>query len=609
MMSVSRLLGIVTTVLVVLTACPLPYDFSGAGAGPNLSSDPSSPNITSPVTISYSESGGANGTIENGATHVSGTTTTVTLSTSTENAVIYYTDGGTEITSFGSATKINASSGTFTVNRTTGVETRNIHAVAVGSGMLPSPPVQGTITVTPFPVLTISAEDATIPEDGGATAFRIAASRPPDSDLVVTLTTGGDYEASDITGLGEAPGGPGSTLAVTLAAGTTSVVVPFSSAGDPEDTEDDTVTLTIEPGSDYSVGSPASASVVILDNQVIVPEFTLSVDRTTMTDAQIATFTIDASVAPNQDITVNLGRTGIDGTWVTQVYDSFTFPTGATSATFPLDPVDSAGFEQQVGTYTLQSGTGYTVGTPNSRTVTVVDDVLGAFTYIGFWDFMPGQPSPVGTQAGVQETGNVGYAAVVGRSWVDIQDQAGTYDEITMSLSNSLADLDKDNFTIAFRFNLRSFRNPGAPAGTTADRSLFAGGRLYRWMRLGTSGLGEVMLDFNNGSQRYVLDSLPTVNLNTYYTIVAQVDVASRSTTVYVGGPTYAAEGVTLDDPAPGDSFWEVENAVGPTAHEEFVSSDYASATDFDGLYEWVLVVNGQLTPAQMESLVGTLQP
>jgi hypothetical protein len=608
-MRVTRLLGIVTTVLVVLTACPLPYDFSGEGAGSNVSSDPSSPNVTSPVTISYSESGGADGTIENGAIHVSGTTTTVTLSTATENAVIYYTDDGSEITNFAGAIKINDSSGSITVSRTTGAENRNIHAVAVGSGMLPSPPVQGIITVTPFPVLTVSADDAAIPEDGGATAFRVTSSRAPDVDLAIALTTGGDYEAGDIFGLGEAPGGPGSSLVATLAAGTTSVVLPFSSAGDPEDSVDDTVTLTIEPGSDYSVGSPASASVVILDNQVIVPELTLSVDRTTMTDAQIATFTIAANVAPNQDITVSLGRTGIDGTWVNQVYTNLTFPAGATAVTFTLDPIDSIGFEQQVGTYTLQSGTGYTVGTPNSRTVTVVDDVLGAFTYIGFWDFVPGQPSPVGTQAGVQEAGNVGYAAVIGRSWVDIQDEAGAYDEITMNLSNSLADLDKDNFTIAFRFSLRSFRNPGAPAGTTADRSLFAGGRLYRWMRLGTSGLGEVMLDFNNGDQRYVLDTLPTVNLNTYYTVVAQVDVAARSTTVNIGGPTYSAEGVTLPDPAPGDSFWEVENAVGPTAHEEFVSSDRASATDFDGLYEWVLVVNGQLTPGEMESLVTSLQP
>jgi hypothetical protein len=79
------------------------------------------------VTVSYSVQGGASGTIADGGSFVSGQTTTVTLSTASLNAVIFYTDDGTSLSDLRSANKISASSGTFTITRTTSHQRQSQH--------------------------------------------------------------------------------------------------------------------------------------------------------------------------------------------------------------------------------------------------------------------------------------------------------------------------------------------------------------------------------------------------------------------------------------------------------------------------------------------------
>ena len=57
------------------------------------------------------------GSIPNNGSYTTGKTTTVTLSTTTENAVIYYTVDGSQITNYGTPKKITGSSGQFTITR------------------------------------------------------------------------------------------------------------------------------------------------------------------------------------------------------------------------------------------------------------------------------------------------------------------------------------------------------------------------------------------------------------------------------------------------------------------------------------------------------------
>jgi hypothetical protein len=189
-----------------------------------------------------------------------GKTTTVSLTTATDNSVIYYTDDGSVITTLSSAKKINGSSGGFTVTRATAVQSLDIHAIAVGPNKLPSSPFHFTVAVSPT-------------ADGGTATFTITSSSAPTVDIAVNLQTGGNYSTSNETGLAPGPNYP---LATTLRAGTTTVPpISVTEVRDPS-TASHTVTLTIQPDNSatpaHTVGTPSSASVVLQDGGT----FTLS---------------------------------------------------------------------------------------------------------------------------------------------------------------------------------------------------------------------------------------------------------------------------------------------------------------------------------------------
>ncbi len=263
-----RLPALALTAAVMIAGCPLPYEYNGPGTGTSHTTDPSSPSITAPVTVSYSVQGGPSGTVGDGASFYAGDTMTVTLSTATVSSFIFYTDNGTplSLSSLGSVKKISASSGEITITRATSLQSLDIRAIAIGPNMLPSAAVHATLGVSPYPILSITRDNAFASEDGGTATFTITSSSAPASDITVNLATSGDYEPGDVTGL-PASGLP---LSLTLLAGATTISLPIT--GQPDtDLVDDTVTLTLQAGSTtppvYTVGAPASASVVIQDNQ------------------------------------------------------------------------------------------------------------------------------------------------------------------------------------------------------------------------------------------------------------------------------------------------------------------------------------------------------
>ena len=176
---------IAMTAITIMAGCPLPYDYNGKGAGGHQTPDPSSPNLTSAVAVSCTEQGGTSVPVADGGSFVSGKTTTVTLSTATNNSVIYYTDDGTAITSLSSAKKIDGSSGSITITRTTALQTLDIHAIAIGPSMLPSLPVHVTVSVSPYPVLSITRDKASVSEDGGTATYTITSSSAPAADITV----------------------------------------------------------------------------------------------------------------------------------------------------------------------------------------------------------------------------------------------------------------------------------------------------------------------------------------------------------------------------------------------------------------------------------------
>jgi uncharacterized repeat protein (TIGR02543 family) len=246
----------------VFAGCPLPFDYHGQGAGASHTSDPSTPQLTAAVTVSYSEQGGTTGIIANGGTYTTGKTTTVTLSTATANSVICYTDDGSQITNYGTPKKINGSSGQITITRNTSLQTLDIHAVAIGPNMLPSQASHATVIVSPYPILSVTCDKTSVSEDGGTATFTITSSSPPGADVTVKLLTGGTYTPADLTGLPAS----GTSFSATLVHSTTAISFSITGVHNAANANP-TVTLKLQSDPNtppaYTVGAPDHASVVI----------------------------------------------------------------------------------------------------------------------------------------------------------------------------------------------------------------------------------------------------------------------------------------------------------------------------------------------------------
>ena len=211
----------------------------------------------------------------------------------------------------------------------------------------------------PSPTVTIAAGTSPVTE-GTAAEFTVtmtpAATGPV--TVTVTVTDSGDFAASGETG--------DQTVSFASGDATKTVTVPTR---DNEDVESDgSVTVTLQRGDDYLIGDPRSATVVGYDDDVTVTIKTIP-DRDAVTEGTAAEFTVTMTPAPTAARTVNVN--------VTQVGDfaasgetgdkTVSFASDETTKTVKVPTRDDAEVEDNGSvTATLQTGTGYTVGTPAS---------------------------------------------------------------------------------------------------------------------------------------------------------------------------------------------------------------------------------------------------
>ena len=163
----------------------------------------------------------------------------------------------------------NAGSHTFTVQTSedTTNEPEESFTLAIGTlpaGVATGSPSSTTVSIgaddepAPVPVVTITPGASPVTE-GTAAAFTVSASVGPVSDLAVTVEVaegaGGDSVASGDEG----------AQTVTIAAGETSTTLSVTTQPDGTDGPGSEVTATVAPGSGYTVGTAASATVAVAD--------------------------------------------------------------------------------------------------------------------------------------------------------------------------------------------------------------------------------------------------------------------------------------------------------------------------------------------------------
>ena len=226
---------------------------------------------------------------------------------------------------------------------------------------------------TPPSVPQITVQGAGAVTEGGNAVFTVSASSSPAAALTVTLTVADDASSDFLASSDEGE------KTVTIASGQTSATLTVSTQNDSTDEADGSVTATVAGATGYTVGSPATATVAVSDNDP-TPQGTPVVRIAAgagVTEGANAVFTLTASPTPTASITVNVAvaQSGAFATSGQAGTRTVTIGTGGT-ATLTV-ATDDDGTDETNGsiTATLQAGTGYTAhGTQNAATVGVDDN-------------------------------------------------------------------------------------------------------------------------------------------------------------------------------------------------------------------------------------------
>ncbi len=246
-----------------------------------------------------------------------------------------------------------------------------ILTLAAGTGYSIGSPssATGTINNDDVPTVTLSATDASASETGPDTGT-IAVSRGSWStgNLTVLYSVSGTAEAADYD----------ETLSgsVVITNGNTSVDITITPNDDVTVENDETVTLTLTADSAYTVGS-GPATVTISDNDTTA--VTISATDATATEAGETSGTIQVSRGSDSigDMTVNftVGGTASSSDYEETLGTTVVIADGNTTEDITITAHDdSFDDDDETVILTLASGTGYSIGSPNSATVTITDD-------------------------------------------------------------------------------------------------------------------------------------------------------------------------------------------------------------------------------------------
>ena len=204
-------------------------------------------------------------------------------------------------------------------------------------------------------------------EEGGNVTFTLTATPAPSAPLAVkvTVTAGGDFGVTT-----------GSRTVTIPTSG--SATLTLSTTDDDADEPNGSVTLTLNDGDGYSVGALSSDTASVLDNDdaplVVEPEVSVTAGAG-VTEGGTASFTVSASPAPSEDLTVSV-TVSQDGDYgATTGSRTVTIPASG-SATLTVSTTDDSADETDGSvSVAVDAGDGYTVSaTQGSASVNVADN-------------------------------------------------------------------------------------------------------------------------------------------------------------------------------------------------------------------------------------------
>ncbi|PNJ94414.1 beta strand repeat-containing protein, partial [Cylindrospermopsis raciborskii] len=300
--------------------------------------------ISNALTVNYTIGGTAN----NGSDYVSiGTSVTFAAGSSTATVTV---DPTADTTVESDETVIlTLDSGTgYTIGTTSGV-----------TGTITNDDTQVTLAVSPNSV----AEDG-----NGDLVYTFTRTGVISNALTVNYTIGGTANnGSDYVSIG---------TSVTFAAGSSTATVTVDPTPDTTVEADETVILTLDSGTGYTIGTTSGVTGTITNDDTQV---TLAVSPNSVAEDGngdlVYTFTRTGVISNALTVNYTIGGTANNGSDYVSIGTSVTFAAGSSTATVAVDPTaDTTPESDETVILTLDSGTGYTIGTTSGVTGTITND-------------------------------------------------------------------------------------------------------------------------------------------------------------------------------------------------------------------------------------------
>lgn len=282
-----------------------------------------------------------------------------------------------------------------------------------------------------LPTVEVSATDASAAEAPSSQAkndgeFTFTRTGDTTSALTIGMNTNGSSATSGVDY--ESLGGT-----ITIPAGATSVTRAVSVIDDTLVEGNESVIVNLVSSGDYNISASSGASVAVADNDGAIQLAVISVaatDNLASESGDTATFTFTRTTQLNGPLTVNFisGGDAISGSDYLSLGTSVSFADGQNTVIKTLSAVDDAEVEtSKTASLSLEAGPGYTIGTPNTASATILDNDGQAVITVVATDSTASETGDTGTFT-FTRSGNLSADLSVGFSMTGTADFGSDYD-------------------------------------------------------------------------------------------------------------------------------------------------------------------------------------
>jgi hypothetical protein len=236
--------------------------------------------------------------------------------------------------------------------------------------------VNGSITIADevtLPTVSIAISPVSVNEDGdGELVYTFTRTGNASEALNLTYTVGGNAVAG--TDFGALPG------TLTIGAGTMSATVSVNPTDNETIEGDRTLSLTLEDGDNYELGTAVLATGTILDNDVL-PTVSVSVSPASINEdgagQLVYKFTRSGNASEALNVTYTVGGSAVAGTDFDALPGTLTIGAGVMSATVSVNPNDNNTVDgDRMVSLSLIDGDNYDIGITGLASATIHDNDL-----------------------------------------------------------------------------------------------------------------------------------------------------------------------------------------------------------------------------------------